>query len=226
MPSYFPVDGEVSGLNVRGARSEIGNCSLRSIAFHNNHIGYPFSLNERSVIRDVSIHKCAHWACSAYGTLFEDVSVADIRGGGRAMSFLWGCVFSRVTLRGWISGVLVRWQVDSNDLEFSKRFLAKNLAIYRSIEWALDITQAQFSFVECLYGVPSHLVRINPDRHFVLTRSSAERMLQRSDVWKICADGLLETNMESVVVVVGGRGAKLKEGLASALKLREEGLFV
>jgi hypothetical protein len=142
------------------------------------------------------------------------------------MSFLWGCVFSHVRLRGWISGILVRWQVDPNDLEFSKRFLAANLQMYRSIDWAIDITEAKFSFLECLLGIPVDLVRINPELHFVLRRAAAPKVCaERDDVWKVCADSLLETDLESVVVVVGGRGARLKTDRASARQLRAKGLL-
>ena len=70
--------------------------------------------------------RCAHWACSARGAMFEDVTLTDIRGGGRAPSFLWGCVFSRVTLRGWISGILFRQYVDPQDETANRVFSAAN----------------------------------------------------------------------------------------------------
>lgn len=119
--------------------------------------------------------RCAHWACSARGAMFEDVTLTDIRGGGRAPSFLWGCVFSRVTLRGWISGILFRQYVDPQDETANRVFSAANAELYQSINWALDIREAQFSFFQSLPGIPPKLILRNPDTHFVLTRGSASR---------------------------------------------------
>ena len=32
------------------------------------------------------------------------------------MSFLWGCVYSNVRLKGWIGGLLHRWMPDPDDI--------------------------------------------------------------------------------------------------------------
>jgi len=228
MTKYFPVSGELHGLHRSTNSAVVGNCSIASVAFHNNSIGIPSKPKDRCVIRDVSVYRCEHWACHAYGALFEDVTVTDIRGGGKAPSFLWGCVYSRVTLRGLISGLLFRWQLDPNDVTTSKRFLASNLALYESIDWALDISAAKFSFLQCLTGVPPKLVRINPEVHFVLSLKAASELVSRSaakDIWAICAEELIESGMDSVVIVVGGSGKKQQAEIQSALALRAEGLL-
>jgi hypothetical protein len=228
MPKHFPVDGEVFGLHVARASSALGNVSLRSIAFHNNYVAAPSKPTDRCTIRSVSVFRCEHWACSAHGVLFEDVTVEDIRGSGTARSFLWGCVYSRVVLQGWISGLLFRWQVDPNDLHASKRFLISNRALYESIEWALDITEAKFSFLQCLTGIPPQLVRLNPQVHFVLKHQAAVQLLsgvEKKDVWSSCAEELIESGMDAVVIAVGGSGAKQRLDIQQAYALRAQGLL-
>lgn len=133
VPKYFPVDGELSGLRGFKAAAVVGNCSLRSLAFHDNGMPRPRRVGDRLTIRDVEVRQCQHWACSAYGAVFENVVVTDLRGGGRAPSFMWGCLFSRVTLRGWISGLLVRWQIDPEDDSLSREFLAASLSRYQTM---------------------------------------------------------------------------------------------
>jgi hypothetical protein len=228
MPRHFPVNGEVHGLHLSRAATVLGNVSLRSIAFHNNYVAAPNKPTERCTIRGVSVFRCEHWACSAHGALFEDVTIEDIRGGGKAMSFLWGCVYSRVMMRGWISGLLFRWQVDPNDMHASKRFLISNRALYESIDWALDITEAKFSFLQCLTGVPPKLVRLNPQLHFVLNQQAAVQLASgpgKKDIWAICAKELIESEMEAVVIAVGGSGAKQHAHIQQAHSLRAQGLL-
>ena len=146
MPKHFPVSGEVHGLpRVVRLPATIGHCKISSTAFHNNHTAIPRSPAERLTIQDVAVYRCQHWACSAHGVAFEHVTVTDIRGGGMATSFLWGCLFRHVVLRGWFGGVLFRWQVDHTDKVLSRRFLTANLAVYASIDWALDISESSFS---------------------------------------------------------------------------------
>lgn len=185
-------------------------------------------VGDRLTIRDVEVRQCQHWACSAYGAVFENVVVTDLRGGGRAPSFMWGCLFSRVTLRGWISGLLVRWQIDPEDDSLSREFLAANLSRYQTMDWALDITQAQFSFVESLPGVPAALVKRDPESHFVMTAAAARRLREESkeiSVWTVIADNLLSSPIQDTVIAVGGLGKKLRTDLAAARALRDRGLL-
>jgi hypothetical protein len=228
MAKHFPVRGEVHGLRPSNSTALLGNCSFSSISFHNNHVPRPSHPSRRVKVHDVAVFRCEHWACSAQGTIFEDVTVTDIRGGGRAMSFLWGCVFSRVILRGWISGILFRRNIDPEDQAANHAFAAANAEMYQTITWALDIREAQFSFFQDLLGIPPKLILRNPDVHFVLTRESATRLVgtgERFGVWAITAQDLLASGLDETVVVVGGTGAKLKTALEEVRELRSEGFL-
>lgn len=229
MPRHFRVTGEVHSLP-RAARlpATIGHRNFSNIAFHNNYTAIPQSPAERLTIRDVGVYRCQHWACSAYGVAFEDVTINDIRGGGLAMSFLWGCLFQHVVLRGWFGGVQFRWQVDPNDQLVSRRFLTANLTAYTSLDWALDISEASFSTYQGLLGVPAALIRRNPEKHFILNRESALELVSRPDspaLWRITAEGLIASSLADTVVVTGGLGKSLKSQLAEANLLRAQGLL-
>jgi hypothetical protein len=123
--------------------------------------------------------------------------------------------------------VLWRWQIDPGDVEKSRRFLWANLERYRTIDWALDISEAQFSFYQSLVGIPSGLVRRNPERHFVMTRDAALSLLQEeeSGVWRLSAQELLDTGLPDTVCVVGGSGKALRHDIAQAQMLVGRGLL-
>ena len=228
MTRHFPVTGEVTDLGFPRLPATVGNCKIANTAFHNNSTPMPRKPDARLTIREVSVYRCQHWACSARGAVLDDISVTDLRGGGRAPSFLWGCVFSRVRLRGWISGLMWRWQLDLNDDTASRRFLWANLSMYNSIEWALDISEAQFSFYESLMGVPSHLVRRNPSVHFVMSQESARQLAKETtpaNVWGITASMLIEAGLKDTVIVLGGSGKKLRAQQDEAKALVDRGLL-
>ena len=228
MPRQFPVREEISGLVGPEGPGIVGACSIGGTQFHNNSTKMPRSPERRLTIRDVSVNRCEHFACIARGVAFEDVKVTDIRGGGRALSFLWGCLYSRVALRGHIGGILVRWRVDPRDEEFSRTFLQANLSAYQHVDWALDISEAQFSYFLDFLGIPSGLVRRNPDRHFVMTRGAANTLLASDtepDVWRISAELLIESGLEDTVIACGGAGKRLQRDLDAAKELRDQGLL-
>ena len=228
MPRHFPVDGEMTGLGGAEGPRIVGGCKITGTSFHNNWTRVPRSPDRRLTIRDVAILRCEHFACRAYGVSFEDVSVTDIRGGGRARSFLWGCRYSRVQIRGWFGGVLFRWQVDPDDSKLSRTFLRANLDSYAQTDWALDVAEAQFSIHQDLLGIPSRLVRRDPRRHFVMTAEGARALLQESQaisIWSLTAKDLIECGLDDVVIVTGGSGKKLRSDLDAAQDLKDRGLL-
>jgi hypothetical protein len=231
MPKYFPVHGEISGLGQLVPRlpAVVGHRSISNTTFHNNSTGRPKAPDRRLTVRDVAIYRCEHFACLAYGAVFEDITITDLRGGGKAPSFLWGCVYSHVRLRGWIAGLMWRWRIDPNDEAASRRFLAANTAMYAATDWALDISEAKFSFCESLLGVPAHLVRRNDRIHFVMNREGASRLLEvpaPRNVWRITAEDLIDSGLPDTVIVTGGSGEVVRAQLAEAKVLLDKGSLV
>jgi len=159
--------------------------------------------------------------------VFDGVLVENLRGGGMAPSFLWSCVFRHTTLAGWIGGLMWRWRMHTDDDEMALRLHAANQQFYETVDWALDISEADFSFYEALQGVPAGLIKRHPDKHFVMTRDGAERFLKMKygGVWYLTAQDLLKSPLDDVVIVTGGRGDKLKERLADAKVLKKRGIL-
>lgn len=229
MPKYFPVEGETTGLLAPDSGGLIEDVSLSNTSINNCHIPAPSRPARRTVVRRVKLYRIQHYSCYAHGALFEDVIVTDLRGGRRAPSFFFGCAFKNVVLRGWIGGFMVRSEVGVfHPPRIIRRYRKANLALYRSMDWALDITEAQFSSLDSFESVPAHLVRRNPDMHFVITRSSADAILatNNTSIWSIVAKQLIRTGMPDMVVVAGGTGGKLRAYLDEAKALRDKRLLL
>lgn len=226
VPAYFRVEGEIRSLHAAD-RDVVAGHTLSGIAFNNCFVRLARRPKHRTVLRNIRVERIHHWACYAHGAYFDDVTVTDIRGGGRAPSFLFGCVYRHVTLRGWIGGLVFKWKADLDDVRHADRYREANLEMYQTIDWALDISDARFTSTESLTGVPPHLVRRNPETQFILERSAAETILEDKErsIWTVIATDLWESGMPGVVVPIGGRGERLKTDLGLAVALRDEGLL-
>ena len=228
MPKRFPVEGELRDLRPGADIAVAGHCELRSIAIHNSSLRLPTSPERRFTVREVVLQQCQHWGCSAHGTLFEDISITDFRAGIGAPSFLWGCLYSRVILKGWISGLVFDWQVDGADPALSRDFHAANLIGYRSVQCALDVCEARFASGTALLGIPSALVERNPESQFVMTLAAARTIkaeARGTTLWGQVAEQVVLSPLEDTVVVVGGSGRKLKANLVEARELFDRGLL-
>jgi hypothetical protein len=225
MSRSFPVTGEISGLKYAKPGSIVGNCRVSGTTFHNNHTARPRLPSDRVWIKDVTVHQCRHFACSAFGARFEDVLVQDVKGD---RSFLWGCTYSRVTFCGSIAGILFRWQVDPNDARLSREFLLESARYYQSVEWALDLRDAKFTFLQSMVGVPSRLIRRNPKHHFVLHLESARKLAVDGEVdtlWRSLATELVDLGLPDSTIIVPSNTKSQKVDWETARKLQAQGVL-
>jgi hypothetical protein len=105
---------------------------------------------------------------------------------------------------------------------------AANAAYYAKVDWALDISEAEFEEGE-IQGVPAGLVRRDPATQVVVRRSKAlEGQWRQVDLgrthWATAIEFLLERGDEDVVLVAPKRHRNfhaLREGL---MALRDSGV--
>ena len=136
-------------------------------------------IERRTRIADMSLRNCSHAGCALDGGIVEDVLVENFK--TAKMFHTWGAVFKHVTFKGKIGRVMFS---DLFELPFKgkitsvqRAFEKANAEYYSTVDWALDISQAEFDDFDCR-GVPSRLVRRNPETQMMLTR---ERVLATRD---------------------------------------------
>lgn len=124
---------------------------------------------------------------------------------------------------------MFRSQVRAEDEAMNARYEAEAARFYADVSLALDISEARFSAVEALYGVPHELVRRNPETQFVMLREYIPRVKEiagHPSVWSVIARPLELSDASGVVVVLGHKDKKFKETLQEALSLRAKGALV
>jgi hypothetical protein len=100
---------------------------------------------------------------------------------------------------------------------------------YRTVDWALDISEARFRRCD-ISGIPGQLVRRDPATQILVTRErvfgSRWREVTAGAAWMYGIERLLESGMESQVFVACPRGNRYQEELELTARLREAGIAV
>lgn len=190
--------------------------------------------DRRLTVHDIKFLDCSQRGSSLGPAIVEDVLVDGFATGGQLFQS-WGAVFNRVILRGAIDRMMI-----SNDIlpsvllpqaerEREKdEFRQANLEYYRGVEWALDISNAEFKEL-CIRGVPSNLIRRDPNTQFCVTREIAMmgqwRLLQfRENMWPVAIELFLQRGESSIVLVAPKRHPKFKVYLDDLMMLYEMGI--
>lgn len=117
--------------------------------------------SERIVLRGFSAIDCTVDSVNVGPVVFEDCLVEDLT----TVDHLWilGAAFKRCTIRGQVGRVIFFEEfvpTEPRDSPTNAPFVGENTRIYESVEWALDISEAEFTDVD-LRSIPAELVRTN-----------------------------------------------------------------
>ncbi len=212
------------------ADMEFTQCQFRSC-----FISRGYDPNLRSTARNMRFLRCEEKACTIGRAILEDILVDGLKTHGRFDT--WGAVFKHVTLKGRIGNLKISDFIVAADAspalrhKINLRFQAANAEYYRNVDWALDISQAEFEECE-LRGVPGHLVRRDPETQVLLKREKVLAMRsewQRLDLskthWPVALSDLLaDERIVSEVLVAPKRDPRFKELLNGLNLLRRAGV--
>jgi len=209
--------------------------SLTQCEFGGCSIGLLTQLpSQRTVVRRVRATSCSVDGGSVGPVFFDDVHITNLRTAGGGL-WLKAPLFRHVVLEGKIGTIVLvneRWgpveQTDEVKAE-EAAFAASTASFYAGLDWALDISKAEFRALDWRLEMPSRLVRRDPETQFVARR---ERVLDRR--WEtlplhmIVSIGLsnfLEFGQSERIFAAPKASKRFKEELESYQLLRKEGIF-
>lgn len=198
---------------------------------------YQRSLNERPTLRRITIERC-HFTASDLGPVIVEDAVLDTIWFHRGMwgpQKIVGSAFKRVALRGRIHGS-VRF-VPSLDWSLNRAlepavddpFVRANQRYYDDVDWALDISAAEFTGIEMSRcDIPARLIRRDPETQVVVTRESAARgdwraASERSSQW-VAIERFLQTGFDDTVLVAPTRSKYVEADVSAFRRLRDIGV--
>jgi hypothetical protein len=171
------------------------------------------------VVRGVTARRCSFKRVVCAGVRFEDVLAED---NTSTLTRLEGCAFRHVTLRGRAGSVMLVPPSYGLSDQMQAAFVAGLRDFYAGVDWALDITEAEFDSTD-LYYLPGDLVRYDPETQFLLRRSA----LAGADTTGLPSYAAIATSrfestpFDTLVAVAPKRDKKFPEILAQLRELRD-----
>jgi hypothetical protein len=220
------LDGDkFQQVRVLGTGRELSGLDLHKVKFETCVLAQDDDPAFGLVVRDVTLTGCSATDCIVDGVRFEDVTVDGLS--LKPVHQFGGCVFRHVTLKGRI-GPLVTTPVNyALPQETQDALTAAIQAYYRDVDWALDITEAEFDDAD-FYLVPGDLVRRDPERQFLLRRDTGERAramgIEPEGYADIALSRFADTPFDSLVAAAPRKPKDFAEFIGHFQPLRDAGL--
>ena len=203
---------------------------FRRCHFESSAISITKDPRRRTTVRNVRLIQCEEVGCSVWGAIVEEVIVDGLRTGG--LLHTWGAVFKHVVLKGKIGGVMLSPLIDPSSATPAEQrvFDEANAAYYATVDWALDIREAEFEEVD-LRSVPGRLIRRDPATQVLVTRERAADGRWRNlglglqTYWPTAIEFFLEDSKEEAIVLAAPkRNREFRQLLWGLQVLREAGI--
>ncbi|MBM1172052.1 hypothetical protein [Microvirga arabica] len=178
-------------------------------------------------LRNCRAERCGHNNLSLSGTAIENCELAGLARKGPMPLFLWACVFKHVRLRGTLTGIKLNPECSilNSDPAIQAQWADAMRNYYQDGEWALDISEAEFTSAPTLEAVPGHLVRRDPTRQVLVRREVlAGRDLRALPHWVALEWFVERSPFDSVVLVGSCVKARQQKDLDGLRQLRDLGI--
>jgi hypothetical protein len=178
-------------------------------------------------LRDCRATRCRHDNASLAGVAIERCDLDGLGRAGPSPCFLFACVFNEVRLRGRLTAlkINVEYSMLGDDPAVQAAWNGAIRAFYKDVDWALDISEAQFTSAPSLEAVPGHLVRRDPARQVLVRREALDGRDIRALPHAVALEWFLERSpFDSVVLVGSCETARRQKDLDGLRRLRDMGI--
>ena len=185
----------------------------------------------RSTVRRLQFIACDSSGFNSLGpAIIEDTTVDGLKVNDVLQT--WGMVFKHVILRGRIGPLMLSnclCPTSTTTDAMQRAFEQANAEYYSTVDWALDISQAEFTEDCEIRGIPAKLIRRDPETQAVVTRERAMRGNWRQlglekTFWKVALEVFLESGDQNYVLIAPKRAKDFKHLLRGLQLLRDAGV--
>ena len=178
-------------------------------------------------LRDCHATGCGHENASLTGVAIENCEINGLSRAGPNPLFLWACVFNQVRLRGRFTGIKLNpeYSLLGDDPSVQAQWADAMRSYYQSVEWALDIREAEFTSAPTLEAIPGHLIHRDPERQVLVRREAlVGRNVRDLPCWPALEWFVGRSPFDSVVVVGSCARARRQKDLDGLRELRDLGI--
>ncbi len=218
---------EFSGLYDRAGQS-FADLILKHCSFTGCFISNTRKTKRRSHVHNVQLVGCESRGCTIYAAVIENVLVSSLK--THTLLQTWGAVYKHVKLEGNIGRIMISPLIDLGLAKPKQQaaFDQANAEYYKTVDWALDISEARF--YECdIRGVSASLIIRDPETQVVVTREKAlqgkwKELDLSKTYWAGWIDLFLQSGEPDVVLVAPKRYPKYQDWLDGLKMLRDAGV--
>lgn len=214
----------------RGTRAPFCDVQFRDCYFQGCSLSVTDDPHMRSTFRNVQLVNCSQRGCGIECAIFEDVLVDGFNTNGQLVQ-TWGAAFNRVVLRGKLDRLMISSVVDvwGNEPKRQQAFNEANAEYYRNVQWALDISEAEFKELDIRGIFPVHLIRRDPETQVVVTRERAlqsdwRKLAFNEDLFPYSIECFLNEDLPATLLIAPKRNRKFRRYLEDIQTLRSAGV--
>lgn len=201
---------------------------FRKCRFISSSLSITRNPKRRSIVRNVRLTQCEEIGCAIDTAIIEDTIIDGLKTSD--LFQCWGAVYKHVTLKGNIGRIMISPFVATAMAKPREQaaFDKANEEYYKTVNWALDITEGRF--YECeLQRVPARLIKRDPETQVVITREKAvlgewKKLDLSKTHWATSIEFFLERGDPDVVLVAPKRHPKYPDLLDGLKMLRDAGV--
>ena len=218
-------------LSDRDLRGVIQNLELRGCSFDNCRLSMGSDPEKRTVVRGVIASDCR--ILGRFGMIgapiFTDITIDGLRS-GQILIFS-GAAFQHVVLKGRMPSINFNEVAAFGSLSEERAGASQraNHEFYRGVDWALDISTAEFPSFR-LSSIPGELIRRDRNTQILVSKAKLLQIEWKSlplpTITRIGVEACLRSQYEHYVICAGKRSTRFDEELRGLDILRREGASV
>jgi hypothetical protein len=181
------------------------NILFENCEFKNCQLSQTENPENRSTIRNIEIEDCSAMNnCSPGCAIFENIEIDNLQVDDQ-LKFL-GAVFKHVFISGNVGSFYISNDIGSSASDaIRKSFSTANAKYYESVDWALDISRANFTEVE-IWGIPSNLIIYDYKSQRLITKENVkkinwEKLSMKGNKFRLFLDKMLKEGYDDIVLI-------------------------
>jgi hypothetical protein len=216
----------------RDSGATFAGMELTRCTFDNCCFSMTKQVDRRSTARAITLHECTVISSDLGPGILEDVVIDTLK--TPELVIAWSPCLKHVVLRGAVGRIKINRAAHfmGCGVDLQRAFDAARTRFYAGVDWALDISEAEFLEFD-VSGIPMHLIRRDNESQAILRRSKAENPAWRSRVakwnthWPSVIDVMLgEEDDEFLLVASKGAPKTRFRSLVDGLRnLRDVGVL-
>jgi len=168
---------ELKELTITGKRS--AGTSFKDLAISDCHFEGCYLSGQRlpgswTSIRNIHLRNVKNSSCGIETAKFEACYVHNLTRQGKIPLFMWGCVYSEVSLSGKIGAIKMNRSVGAGEAAKADQAAWDRATkdFYAGVDWALDISSAKFAGSVSFEAIPGDKIRRDPETQVLVTRQA------------------------------------------------------